>query len=527
MACDLLTSDRPRQSTQLPCWLPNDTWVRFLIVPALAFIALATNREYLADFWHHLARGKAIVESGAMVDRDLFTFTVAGREFQDVNWLTQVIYYRLFEWGGLDLVQVVNALITAITFGWLVCLCHRLCGSWAIAAAVGAASFFGLWQVLTIRPQTFSLLLFVILLDILTRQKRSLLIFAPVIIGLWANLHGAFPAGIMLLGCFALAAAWGEFQEQREGGNSFSAAFAALFVCGRLWLWAGVIIASVGATLVNPYGWRIYQYVGLTSNIAAQRRIDEWLPPSWDQWIGMAWFVSLFVFGGLVVVQRIRVGKWISAREAMLLLCFGLLASRSIRMVAWWLIVLAPVMAVMVGRLSRAVHAPKDGPEEPSYGGERPSRGAAISVAVMALFLLTALPAFQHWNPLLAGRSQPRTEDALDIIHAKLKTIPSNGRVFTRLEWGEYLTWAFHPQHKVFMDGRIEIYPDEVWQEYSDVTTGRPGWAWILKKYDINVLILDPAYHGRTGLLGCVEQSNHWHRVAECGPAVLYVRKNE
>src|SRR5687767_6784922 len=139
MACDLHAEAGPAPSAILPRWFPNDTWIRFLIVPALAFIALATNREYLADFWHHLARGKAIVESGAMVDRDLFTFTVPGREFQDVNWLTQVMYFRLFEMGGLDLVQVVNALVTAITLGWLVCLCRRLCGSWSIAAGIGAA----------------------------------------------------------------------------------------------------------------------------------------------------------------------------------------------------------------------------------------------------------------------------------------------------------------------------------------------------------------------------------------------------
>ena len=37
-------------------------------------------------------------------------------------------------------------------------------------------------------------------------------------------------------------------------------------------------------------------------------------------------------------------------------------------------------------------------------------------------------------------------------------------RVFTRLEWGEYLDWAAHPKARVFMDGRIEIYPDDVWQ---------------------------------------------------------------
>src|SRR5215475_7915342 len=86
-------------------WCPSDDWVRFLLVPCLAFIALASNTAYLADFWHHLARGRAIVEDGRLLDHDIFTCTVPGQSFQDLNWLSQVIYYQLFDVGGLALVR--------------------------------------------------------------------------------------------------------------------------------------------------------------------------------------------------------------------------------------------------------------------------------------------------------------------------------------------------------------------------------------------------------------------------------------
>lgn len=183
-------------------------------------------------------------------------------------------------------------------------------------------------------------------------------------------------------------------------------------------------------------------------------------------------------------------------------------------MVAWWLMVLAPIMAVMISRLV-ALNRKR----------AEPSLGAGVFVAFLAIFVISALPALQHWNPLFANRSQPRTENALDAIHAKLKDIPTNGRVFSRLEWGEYLTWAFHPEYKVFMDGRIEIYPDSIWKEYAAVTTGQPTWAEILNRHQVDALILDPVYHARTGLLTCIETSNAWQRVCESGPAVLYVRR--
>ena len=108
---------------------PTDNWARALLAPFLIFVATATDRNYQTDLWHHLARGRAIVERGELVDRDLFTFTVADRPLQDVNWLTQVGYHLLYEAGGLALVQVLNSLLIAVTLGWLVRLCRRRTGS--------------------------------------------------------------------------------------------------------------------------------------------------------------------------------------------------------------------------------------------------------------------------------------------------------------------------------------------------------------------------------------------------------------
>src|SRR5437762_13897138 len=90
--------------------LPTANWTRFLLAPALVFIATALDRNYQTDFWHHLARGRAMAERGGLVNEDLFTYTVAGQPLQDVNWLTQLFYYQLYRLGGLNLVQTVNSL---------------------------------------------------------------------------------------------------------------------------------------------------------------------------------------------------------------------------------------------------------------------------------------------------------------------------------------------------------------------------------------------------------------------------------
>src|SRR5262249_40565647 len=150
-------------------------------------IAVVSNRHHLLDFWHHLARGRAMVEAGQLVNTDLFTFTVQGEPFQDANWLSQLIYYRLYSWGGLDLVRVVNAAVLAVMMSVLVAVCRRASGSLAMANVAAAFTFGGLWEVLTIRPQTFSLLLFVLMYAALEHaQSRPWWLAAPpCLMALW------------------------------------------------------------------------------------------------------------------------------------------------------------------------------------------------------------------------------------------------------------------------------------------------------------------------------------------------------
>ena len=109
--------------------LPGASWTRFLLAPALVFIATALDRNYQTDFWHHLVRGRAMAEQGGLVNEDLFTYTVAGQPLQDVNWLTQLLYYWLYSLGGLNLVQTVNSLTLAVMMVVVVAHCRRASGS--------------------------------------------------------------------------------------------------------------------------------------------------------------------------------------------------------------------------------------------------------------------------------------------------------------------------------------------------------------------------------------------------------------
>jgi hypothetical protein len=482
-------------------------WMRASIAPALVFMATATDQQYLTDFWHHLVRGRTMVTAGHIASPDLSTFTVPVRDFQDANWLTQIVYYHLYGLGGLPLIQLINALVLAAMMLWLVSLCRRVSHSWGIAAILGVFCAAGLWQSLTIRPQTFSFLLFVALYDLLERSagRRWLLLLPPLMLALWVNLHGAFPIGLALLGLYWLAAVWEHWPEQTW----------------RFWIHptsrdlALCLAASTLAILLNPFGWDILHFVGTTVSSASARGIDEWVPPSPANFIGKVWVLSM-----LLVLAAFGLGRpRPTPREVLLAVGFLPLACGSVRMVPWWLLVIAPMLAVrladLVARLKRSA--------EP----EAPGVGPAVCFGLILLMVVFSIPGLNRYNPLLgsARRTAGRTQTELEQVTAYLNGHSRAGRIFSRFEWGEYLTWSLAPGFQVFMDGWIDRFPDPVWTEYASVTTGRIGWEAVLERYGVEYLLVDLNYHGDTGLLDQVERSGTWAVVYQAGDARLYARR--
>jgi hypothetical protein len=83
------------------------------------------------------------------------------------------------------------------------------------------------------------------------------------------------------------------------------------------------------------------------------------------------------------------------------------------------------------------------------------------------------------------------------------------------------------------MDGRIEIIPDNVWEEYMALFNGRGNWQEILDKYGVSILVLDAgdADTGRApdNLFNLAAKSRRWRKVYDTATddhgIVVFVRK--
>jgi hypothetical protein len=138
----------------------------------------------------------------------------------------------------------------------------------------------GILAIIHPRAAGFTLLLFAVLMLLLlaglrldpgarARATPPLWMFAaiPLLIALWANLHGGFIAGLLLIGAVAV----GLWIDARRGQPSVPGAqIAALAGAG--------VLAAIAATFATPLGTDIWSYILSFRNSALKLASTEWEP---------------------------------------------------------------------------------------------------------------------------------------------------------------------------------------------------------------------------------------------------------
>jgi hypothetical protein len=151
---------------------------------------------------------------------------------------------------------------------------------------------------------------------------------------------------------------------------------------------------------------------------------------------------------------------------------------------------------------------------------------------VNALVLVAALS--------IAALSTPWTKSALPILPPDKRGLfnsqapigvgdylnthdpPEQGRMFNHQAWGGYLEWATWPRHQVFLDGRIELHPTQVWLDYLEIVFPTARWRALLDRYDISYAVLSKAEE--TDLIADLRADAAWRVDYEDDQAVVFTR---
>jgi hypothetical protein len=164
------------------------------------------------DFWWHLKTGELIIQQGGLLQTDPFAFTsdevVSSREAGILKgyWAWQVIVGGLYALLGFEGVFILNFITIAAVAMVILYEMRRQQVDLIIALpllTLGLLVFSSIYALE--RPQIVSFLFAIILLAMLTRVRDgdSLGLSLPLLMAVWANFHGGFLVGDLILICFA------------------------------------------------------------------------------------------------------------------------------------------------------------------------------------------------------------------------------------------------------------------------------------------------------------------------------------
>jgi len=93
--------------------------------------------------------------------------------------------------------------------------------------------------------------------------------------------------------------------------------------------------------------------------------------------------------------------------------------------------------------------------------------------------------------------------------------------IFNEYVWGGYLIWRLYPEYRVNMDGRADVYGDELVEEFLAVHDGEPKWREALVRQGIRTVLVKPD----VPLASLLREDKAWQKVFEDNASIIFVRK--
>jgi hypothetical protein len=410
----------------------STTASRLFALIAASFVCTRAATD--PDLWGHLRFGLDAIRDRHIADLDPYSFN-QGVSVLDHEWLGEVVLALAYNAGGVVALLILKVALLVTAFGLLAFAVRRLSEParwWLLALGIVAIAP----GAYTIRPQLWTLVAIPALWHAL--NSRRLLACVPLMFALWANLHGGWVVGA------GIAALWlvGRIVDARSIRAVAPAAVA--------------ITLGLLATLVNPYGWRLWLYM---LALRPGRNITEFRP-LWQQSevsFAVLWIVVAF---GIVVPTVVRRRSTITWAGALPVTALGLMSLFVARLVPLF----SEVAVLGLAGAWRSVGA--IGPLGPEVG--RPRATAIVDVAIVTVVALVNLVPQSRclvvegsWIPDLAAAAAFRPSSV-------------QGRLVLPFNWGQYAIWHWGPRLRVSMDGRHDtVYTQSMIDLQSAVAHGR------------------------------------------------------
>jgi hypothetical protein len=471
------------------------------------------------DLYWHLAAGREMWRTHALLTTDPFSISAAGKPWPDVHWLFQLALYALHSLGGLGALVLVKCLLVAAGALILQSAVERRARPLFVLALL--AGLFACRHLLLVRPVIVTLVLLAIFLRALERQRRtggpSALWPLPLLQIVWANVQGLSALGPAVVGVYAL----GAFGTELCGRSRFFP-FPRSSPRGSVRALAVTAALCVVASFVTPFGLRaaalparlLGRIAPVGSNVFSAA-IAENVPPfvleqsvPAEVW-HFKWYLALLAVGVVLGARRLTLG------HVLLLAGFvglALMANRNVVLLYWMApAVVAPALVprLVAVRLRLA------------KGRLRLVPAAAAALAIVGVLALVGVAAARE--PAFGEPAPFRVPWGSTQALARLR---SGGPVFSADHQGGYLIWRLYPRFRPYIDTRLVLRTAEQYAEYLALAEEPARFEAFQRRYGFVAVILPVGYPDRyLGLVRHLYGSRDWKLDYTDGTEVLFTRR--
>jgi len=433
----------------------------YVFVISFACVYYLVNAPLLLghyDLGWHLAAGDLIRDRGSIPFHDPWSFTSGGRQWFNLSWLWDAIASVIFQYTNFSGLMLFTVACGTVLVGYLTSICISS-GASAIAVCISVLSASLLYPAFATYPNIYlaaspnvSTMLFSVIFygECLKRTRWFLL---PAIMVLWANLHGGFLLGLLIIGVFC-----GVALLRRDWANF------------RIYIFAGV--GCFIAIFINPLGWHIYEGLATVLGHFSQAYITEWWP--YYRNITVPGSIPGIVYILIFVALELRYRGLCPIEPRLLSWLFLFLGLYQYRYTSFFFIFSTVPLALHLDRVL---------PKLPDNLRIERSLLTAGIIAACALPLV-----YMRIDPALG---LPEMLSEQDVLY--LQTHFPHARLLNHWNYGGILIFRDRGTIPVFVDGRAATaYPDVLLRDYfklGQLEVNETDWDTVLEKYQIDTVL--------------------------------------
>jgi hypothetical protein len=352
----------------------------------------------------------------------------------------------------------------------------------------------------------------------------------------WVNVHGGFLVAFVLVGIYAVSAAWEWF---RLGEGKLDELLLKLKARQRTRTLGLVGILAALATLANPYGWKlhvhIYQY--LSSRFLIDH-IEEFQSPNFHG-VAQRCFAALLLIALVALAARARKVRLSEGLVVLFSVYAGLYASRNIPVSSVLLVLICGPLLSESGRaLTARGILNKFWRTRTAEGRSTRRQGYLVRPFLERMAAIDARLRGHLWplaavavTACIAVNGGRISSNQLMSAHFGVNRFPAGAVDFIELNgirepllapdyWGGYLIYRLYPNTLVVVDDRHDLYGEEFLKSYLRMVHVEPGWDSFLHDHNVRYVLVPK----ESPLANMLMLTAHWKAKYPDPATVLFER---